>query len=229
MVNRVVQIRIGRANSLDTGDADCDCSITLVQIASTNILVDTGGAWAGAELVQSIGDRAGLESKDISLVVCTHGHSDHVGCLALFPNATHIVGRDINLREKYFSTNLRPQDQSINKCIATVDAHGKLKITAPFMNDVVLQVITTPGHTGSCVSVLVQSNEEIVFEYNDGACATMNKVAIVGDLWECENDDDFWPDYSEMSTLQRQSRSFVLKWKPDVIVPGHGPAFTPVE
>ncbi|KDO31781.1 hypothetical protein SPRG_03701 [Saprolegnia parasitica CBS 223.65] len=221
---RVVQLRVGRARELASGRWDCDCSVTLIQVGSVNVLVDTGGAWVAADLAQSLASR-GVPLDDIALVVCSHGHSDHVGCLALFPQAMHIVGRDINRRHEYAAAGAPARDQSIGRCLATVAADGAIALdevpTAP------LRVVTTPGHTGSCVSVLLEAPSAFVFEHADGRTEDVSRVAIVGDLWECDGDDSWWRDLSEMPVLHESSRAFVLAWRPDVLVPGHGPAFSP--
>ncbi|OQR90743.1 metallo-beta-lactamase domain-containing protein 1-like [Achlya hypogyna] len=226
MVMKVVQLRVGRARELATGDWDCDCSVTLVTIATKHVLVDTGGAWAAPELQASLAAR-GLAPEDISLVVCSHGHSDHVGCLALFPHATHIVGRDINRRHEYVAAGVLARDQSIGRCTATVSADGAITTLVLDPSDAPLQVVTTPGHTGSCVSVLLASESPFNFERADGANSTVHRVAIVGDLWECDGDEGWWRDLSEMPALHEKSRAFVLAWQPEMLVPGHGAAFAP--
>ena len=43
----------------------------------------------------------GLQPDNIDHVVCTHGHSDHVGNLNLFLNARHIVGFDVCQKDLY--------------------------------------------------------------------------------------------------------------------------------
>lgn len=42
-----------------------------------------------------------LDTTDITHVVCTHGHSDHVGNLNLFTKALHIVGQSISQGDEY--------------------------------------------------------------------------------------------------------------------------------
>jgi glyoxylase-like metal-dependent hydrolase (beta-lactamase superfamily II) len=49
---------------------------------------------------------SGLQSnrvtpEDVNYVICTHGHSDHVGNLNLFPSAVHIVSYDICKGDEY--------------------------------------------------------------------------------------------------------------------------------
>lgn len=82
-----------------------------------------------------------------------------------------------------------------------------------FMIDDNVEVMPTPGHTGQDISVLVRTVE--------GA------VAIVGDLFECEQDledEGLWRASSELPAEQEKSRGRVLA-AADTIVPGHGDRF----
>jgi len=48
----------------------------------------------------------GLHSSDITHVVCSHGRSDHVGNLGLFPDALLIVENDISRGDTYYNSSL---------------------------------------------------------------------------------------------------------------------------
>jgi len=49
----------------------------------------------------------GLKHSDITHVICSHGHSDHVGNLNLFPvDALLIVGFDISRRDTFLNHGL---------------------------------------------------------------------------------------------------------------------------
>ena len=50
----------------------------------------------------------GLTPKDIHYVVGTHGHSDHIGNLNLFPDATFIVSYDICKGDTYIDHTFDP-------------------------------------------------------------------------------------------------------------------------
>lgn len=43
---------------------------------------------------------------DVNVVVCSHGHSDHVGNIGLFPHALLIVGHDICTGDTYLENGL---------------------------------------------------------------------------------------------------------------------------
>uniref|UniRef100_A0A8C5PDW9 Metallo-beta-lactamase domain-containing protein 1 n=1 Tax=Leptobrachium leishanense TaxID=445787 RepID=A0A8C5PDW9_9ANUR len=74
-----------------------------------------------------------------------------------------------------------------------------------------LKVVPTPGHTGSDITLLVPGT-------------SMGTVAVVGDLFEKEKDEDSWRQLSENPDTQEKNRAVILK-EADVIVPGHGPPF----
>ncbi|XP_029382469.1 metallo-beta-lactamase domain-containing protein 1 [Echeneis naucrates] len=116
------------------GTLKADGTITLITGPKT-ILVDTGGPWDRDFLVVSLKARA-LEPEDINVVVATHGHSDHIGNLGLFPAALLVVGYDISEGDRYYANKL-------------ADGHS-------YIIDEHVAVVPSPGHTGQDVSVQVK-------------------------------------------------------------------------
>lgn len=116
------------------GSFKADGTITLITGPQT-ILVDTGGPWDREFLVAKLKEK-GLTPGSVAVVVGTHGHSDHVGNLGLFPHAKIIVGCDISVGDRYLPNQL---------------AEGQ-----PYPIDDFVSIIPTPGHTGRDVSVLVK-------------------------------------------------------------------------
>ncbi|XP_041094295.1 metallo-beta-lactamase domain-containing protein 1-like [Polyodon spathula] len=115
------------------GSCRADGSITLLT-GPLVIVVDTGGPWDRQLLLDRLAER-GLQTGDVSHVICTHGHSDHVGNLNLFPGATLAVGCDVSQGDHYLS-------------------HG-LGEGQPLALDPHVEVVPTPGHAGRDTSVLV--------------------------------------------------------------------------
>nr|XP_005598673.1 metallo-beta-lactamase domain-containing protein 1 [Equus caballus] len=68
----------------------------LEEAARGPILVDTGGPWAREALLGALAGQ-GVAPGDVTLVVGTHGHSDHIGNLGLFPAASLLVSHDFCL------------------------------------------------------------------------------------------------------------------------------------
>jgi glyoxylase-like metal-dependent hydrolase (beta-lactamase superfamily II) len=136
---RVKVLKEGYCTPAGDGRARADGTITLL-VGPHKILVDTGGPWARESLLQAL-EREGLAPADIDHVVCTHGHSDHVGNLGLFADATLIVSHDVSHGDHYTQHPF---------------ASG-----APYRIDDAVEVIATPGHTGQDVSVAVHTPEGV--------------------------------------------------------------------
>ncbi|XP_030017974.1 metallo-beta-lactamase domain-containing protein 1 [Sphaeramia orbicularis] len=130
----VCVLKVGYCQSESNGTFKADGTITLITGPKT-ILVDTGGPWDRDFLQMKLQEK-GLVPGDIDVVVGTHGHSDHIGNLSLFPGAVMIVGFDMNEGDTYCPNGL---------------AEGQ-----PYSVDEHVCVLPTPGHTGQDVSVQVK-------------------------------------------------------------------------
>lgn len=206
-----------RMSEVDPGVMHSNCTCTLIQTPSTNIIVDTMTPWNSSDILE--GKRSTLRiciskylifnlktalqkysisADDVSYVVSTHGHSDHVGNNNLFLRAVHIVGHDISHKDEF-----RLHDFSKD----------------PFNIADGVRVHATPGHTKTCVSVFVDNTN-------------YGRVVIAGDLFEKREDIDdcrLWMEAgSENTALQRHSRNEVGQWA-NVIIPGHGGLFDVTE
>ncbi|XKL62538.1 hypothetical protein PGB90_002371 [Kerria lacca] len=189
-----IQVIQNGYSNCDSSGMEANCTCTLVT-GPTNIIVDTMTPWDAEILIE------GLKKHDvcpdrIQLLVSTHGHSDHIGNNNLFLKAKHVVGFSVSFQHKYF-------DHSF--------LYGEELIIDEFV-----KIIATPGHTMSCVSVLVKTND-------------LGLVAITGDLFEKEEDlqdESIWlvHAYSEAPKLQEINRNKILQLA-DYIIPGHGPMF----
>lgn len=132
---RVDVLRAGFTSS-DSQSVAAACTITVIQGQKT-ILVDVGAPWERDLLIDLL-NAYGLSAHQVDVVVCTHGHSDHVGNLNLFPDALLIVGYDICHRRAYLPHQLWREDFAID---------GDVHVTA------------TPGHSGEDVSVFVSTGD----------------------------------------------------------------------
>ncbi|CAH8871015.1 unnamed protein product [Trichobilharzia szidati] len=185
-------IRIGWTKPVSDDHFTSACTISLLK-GPKLILVDPGSPWDSKLLSSRLKDR-GINLSDIDYVICTHEHIDHIGSLHLFPNATRIIGNTFEMPEHK-------------------DCFSIIKI--PFEIDSYVHVVSTPGHTHTDVSVIV---ENVDF---------FGRLAIVGDLYECEediNESFLWQSSSSNVTVQEKNRKHIFDTV-DYIVPGHGPAF----
>lgn len=136
----VVVLKTGYSERAGPGKMRASGTVTLVK-GTKNIIVDTGGPQEAGELIDAL-SREGLRPGDVDYVVCTHGHSDHVGNNNLFPGATFIVSHDI--------------------CKGDIYTFHDFKSGASFNIDELVEVVPTPGHTGQDVSVFVKTDKGVI-------------------------------------------------------------------
>lgn len=135
----ILQQGYGFTDQKNVYHASATC--TLVVMENMKIIVDPAGAWQREEIIKSLQDHS-VDVSDINVVVGTHGHSDHVGNLNLFPGAKQIIGFDVNVGDCYEENQL---------------GHGGEYV---LLKDQVV-VIPTPGHMHHDVSVVVYNVESL--------------------------------------------------------------------
>eukprot|EP00099_Drosophila_melanogaster_P017999 NP_608983.2 uncharacterized protein Dmel_CG9117 [Drosophila melanogaster] len=198
----VLQVGYSRQEEGDESAMRANCTCTLVRCRDgTNIIVDTLTAWDGDHLRSLLGQQ-GLGVDDIHVVVCSHGHSDHIGCNYLFQKARmHLVGACASHHDLYMDHlgSGNPDEQ------LALDSNAEVVVRR------------SPGHTLSCVSVLVENSQ------------LGGRVGITGDLFERRediDDENIWMDAgSENEKVQREERSKMAQLC-EFIIPGHGPMFS---
>ncbi|XP_071440878.1 metallo-beta-lactamase domain-containing protein 1 [Hetaerina americana] len=168
-------------------------------IGRNNIVVDTLNPWSKDVLIAGL-EKHGLSCDDINFLVCTHGHSDHVGNNNLFLRAKHVVGYDISFENCFYEHDFK---------------NGK-----PYVIDDDVQVISTPGHTHADVSVIVQSQKHGVVAVT-GDLFEREEDLINPSIWQVSGG-------SEQPKIQESYRAKIIKLA-DYIIPGHGPMFKVTE
>ncbi|NXY66987.1 MBLC1 protein, partial [Callaeas wilsoni] len=130
-------LQVGYNTPNPDGSARADGSITLISGGPLTVLVDTGGPWLRPRLPALLAAR-GASPADVTHVVVTHGHSDHVGNVNLFPGATVLVGFDLSRGEGLYLP------QGLARGVPLVLHPGHLEVTP------------TPGHTRAHVSLVAR-------------------------------------------------------------------------
>jgi len=162
------------------------------------VLVDTLSPW-DKELLLAALAREGLTPNDVTHLVCTHGHPDHVGNNNLFTSAKmHIMGHAIHHNDVYREL----ESDGLN-----LDPDGSVR------------VIATPGHTLDSISlVVVTGTKEQGTVVIAGDNFEKEEDLQDPDLWKSAGSED-----EEKQTESRQKVLDLADW----VVPGHGNMFRP--
>jgi glyoxylase-like metal-dependent hydrolase (beta-lactamase superfamily II) len=168
----------GYAIPAGTGMQRADGTVTLLT-GPHKVLVDTGGPWDTAAIIRAL-QAEQLSPADIDHVVCTHGHSDHVGNIGLFPHATLIVSQDVSRGDLYTSHPFaRGERYAIDRDV---------------------EVIATPGHTSQDVSVVVRTPEGV--HVIAGDLFESEADLADEDLWRASSEDPARQAESRARVLQ---------------------------
>ena len=108
-------------------------TVTLIR-GERNYLVDTGRPGTEDALIFAL-NRVGLATKDIHTIILTHLHSDHWGCVHLFPDAKILVHPE------------EPVD--VVRRNLTFVGEGEIEHG--------IRILHTPGHTPGHISVIVRA------------------------------------------------------------------------
>ena len=121
------------------------------------------------------------------------------------------MGRDISRGRTYRNSKILSSDLTPGNRLISWECEANK-----------IEWVTTPGHTGHCCSLFISGHIQI----GSTDLKRERRVAFVGDLWDEENDEEFWRDISEYPEIQAKSREYVIQQNFDLIIPGHGPPFT---
>ena len=190
------------------------CNITLLRHEDRLVLFDTGSGFSfqntAGQLIDTL-DAAGIAADDITHVVFTHGHPDHLwGVLddfdeATFFNAEHMMGET---EFAYWTDPATPSAIGEARASFAVGAERRLsmlgdQITRIQSGTEILPGVTsmlTPGHTPGHMSFLLSDGTETAFILGD--VATNDHISFARPAWASGSDQD--------SELGAQTRAAVL-------------------
>jgi len=178
-----VKILIEGYTTAETGEEEKTCpTITLVKDKDIIMVVDPGVLEYQNTLIEKLKEES-LTINDVNIVCITHSHIDHYRNIGMFPRAKTL--EYWGLWDKNTVEDWKPQ----------------------FTDDI--QIIKTPGHDYSSITLLVKTDNGI--------------IAICGDVFWKENFPEDDPYASDKEKLE-ESRKRILEIA-DYIIPGHGKMF----
>ncbi|MDG5472482.1 N-acyl homoserine lactonase family protein [Jeotgalibacillus sp. ET6] len=122
----------------------------------------TGDLPNGQSVLEQLRSK-GIQSHDISLVLLTHLHSDHVSGLQNFKDAKRILTSDIewkaaNRKMGYIKSMW--EGIPIETFIPSAIPHGPFKLGLDLFGDGSIYLVHTPGHSAGMFSVMVKMKED---------------------------------------------------------------------
>ena len=191
-----------------------ECNLTLYRDGTNTVLFDAG---SGATFMPTAGtlldslDAAGVAPEDITHVVFTHAHPDHLwGVLddfndPLFTNAAHLMGRGewdywwdpdtvdrIGPERAAFAVGAKRRMEAIEDAMDFFDDGDEVLPG--------IAAVLTPGHTPGHMSFEIRNGSDAVFVSGDAI--SNHHVAFARPGWESGSDQDM--------ALAAQTRSALL-------------------
>jgi len=193
MTNKKEKVKVkvlleGYFNWLGPNKCKASCTVTLIQDGKKNILVDTGTRSNQEKLIKAL-KKQGLKPVDINYVIITHSHTDHLENLGLFDKA-----QSMNVFEQKRGDIFKLTEEVLEK--------GEKQFTKN------VKIISTPGHTQECISILVETDDGI--------------VAVAGDLFVRKQVEK--AIFLDDEKIYQKSRKKIIKLA-DYIIPGHAGIF----
>ena len=188
-----------------------------------SILVDTG-APKQADQILALVRNAGVNERDISLIIHTHGHFDHAGSTAELkrrlkvPTAVH--KQDVFMLREGQNGVIKPRNLEARIIAALVpnsfeQSEPDLVLEEEMALDdfgVAAKAIFTPGHTKGSISILCSNNEAIIGDLMMGGWAG---GAFRGST---PNYHYYIDDLNDVHASMKK----VLNYKPATLYVGHG-------
>ena len=188
-----------------------------------SILVDAGAPRQADKILSGVRG-AGVNEKDISLILHTHGHFDHAGSTAELKRRLGVpVAVQLNdafMLRKGINGEIKPRNleariikavvpNSFETCEPDMLIEEEMTLSDFGVNG---KIFFTPGHTKGSISVLLDNNEAIIGDVMMGG--VMGGVLF----GKSPNYHYFIDDLSDLHTSLKK----IFSWKPSRLYVGHG-------
>ncbi|MDW7733736.1 MAG: MBL fold metallo-hydrolase [Methanolobus sp.] len=198
----------------------------LISDNDTVLLVDAGNEGRIGDMEVAL-KKNGLEFSDIAIIIVTHSHYDHVGCLAEIKKRSRakvIVHRD---EANFLSNGCTPFPEGTMICSKVINRIGGLFLSdrarcAPVHPDIIVDgecelmipglevtILPTPGHTSGSVSVIIN-----------------NECSFVGDTLFSVIPGTVYPPFANDRETLIKSWEKLLSIGCRTFYPGHGRPFS---
>ena len=156
---------------LSLDEADNSVNILMAKLGAETILVDAGegGRPKGGHLLASM-KLAGVEPEDVTLVVITHTHGDHVlGLLSnddqpVFPNARYVISKE---EMAFWRSRIDDGAADHRPIVKMMEDRGLRLINMDEQIIPGLTAIPIPGHTPGQIALLFESESEKLIHMAD--------------------------------------------------------------
>lgn len=191
------------------------------------ILVDAGAPHEADKILAAVA-KAGVNTKDITLILHTHGHVDHAGSTAELQRRLHvptaIQHQDAFMLQQGINGEVKPRNleaqlvkamvpNAFEACEPDLILNEEISLTDFGVDG---KVFFTPGHTKGSVSILFGNNEAIIGDVMMGGI-------LGGALFGTRpNYHYFIDDLSEVHASMKK----IFTWQPSKLYVGHGGPLT---
>ncbi len=179
------------------------CTTSLIKNGNSILIVDPGSPQIGGSgALKARLAQLKLRVEDVSCVVNTHLHSDHVGSNFIFRGKPLLIHKN-----EIKSRNLTEIMRAYIAPMEVREIKGNTQVT----DDV--SIIETPGHTPGSVTVMANTPQGLVAIAGDTIMAKEHFLERRLPEWE--------PNKEQIFKMMDRIESF----KPKIIVPGHDSPF----